>query len=246
MAAQRVLRSRRSGARLAHRLPARERLRLHRRRWGENIAWGTPPRSPSSTAGSAPRPQGEHRERQLHLDRRRRRRERLRPALLDPELRHRRRRQPAASTSAGAVTGTGPGTASTRTRRCSPPRRRQRRLRPPSRRSRPGRRRRSRRRQHSGWERGRPCDPFEAPLAARRPVPFVQMATGRPVTTGSVRCRAEVEGRRLRVVANVFEAKLARCAWRVPAWAKGKRLTGVVAVQNGGTAATRLFIRTLR
>ena len=76
-------------------------------------------------------------------------------------------------------------------------------------------------------------------------VPFVQMATGRPVTTGSVRCRAEVEGRRLRVVANVFEAKLARCAWRVPAWAKGKRLTGVVAVQNGGTAATRLFIRTL-
>ena len=77
-------------------------------------------------------------------------------------------------------------------------------------------------------------------------VPFVQMATGRPVTTGSVRCRAEVAGRRLRVVANVFEAKLARCAWRIPAWAKGKRLTGVVAVQNGGTAATRLFIRTLR
>jgi hypothetical protein len=29
----------------------------------------------------------------------------------------------------------------------------------------------------------------------------------------------------------------------VPAWAHGKTLTGVVAVQIGGTAATRLFIR---
>ncbi len=40
-----------------------------------------------------------------------------------------------------------------RTRRCSPPRRRQRRLRPRSRRSPPGRLHRSRRRQHSGWGR---------------------------------------------------------------------------------------------
>ena len=76
-------------------------------------------------------------------------------------------------------------------------------------------------------------------------VPFVLIVTGRPVTTGSVRCRAEVEGKRLRVLANVFASENARCAWRVPAWASGKRLTGVVAVQIGETAATRLFIRKL-
>jgi uncharacterized protein YkwD len=76
-------------------------------------------------------------------------------------------------------------------------------------------------------------------------VPFVHMTTGRPVTAGSVRCRAEVEGKRLRVVANVFRSNAARCAWSVPGWASGKRLTGVVAVQIGGTAATRLFIREL-
>jgi uncharacterized protein YkwD len=76
-------------------------------------------------------------------------------------------------------------------------------------------------------------------------VPFVQMATGLRLTTGSVRCRAEVDGKRLRVVANVFKAKAARCAWRVPRWARGKQLTGVVAVQIDGAAATRLFIRTL-
>jgi uncharacterized protein YkwD len=76
-------------------------------------------------------------------------------------------------------------------------------------------------------------------------VPFVLIASGRPVTAGSVRCRAEVEGRRLRVLANVFAAEAAHCAWRVPSWARGKRLTGVVAVQIGDTAATRLFIRKL-
>lgn len=76
-------------------------------------------------------------------------------------------------------------------------------------------------------------------------VPFVHMTTGRPVTAGSVRCRAEVEGRRLRVTANVFRSNTARCAWSVPRWASGKLLTGVVAVQIGGTAATRLFIREL-
>jgi len=76
-------------------------------------------------------------------------------------------------------------------------------------------------------------------------VAFVQLATGRPLSSGSVRCRAEVDGKRLRVLANVFKARAARCAWRIPTWAKGKRLTGVVAVQVGGVAATRLFIRTV-
>jgi uncharacterized protein YkwD len=76
-------------------------------------------------------------------------------------------------------------------------------------------------------------------------VTFVQLATGRPFASGSVRCRAEVDGKRLRVVANIFKAQSARCAWRIPVWAKGKQLTGVVAVQVGNAAATRLFMRVL-
>jgi hypothetical protein len=65
------------------------------------------------------------------------------------------------------------------------------------------------------------------------------------MATGSVRCRAEVDGKRLRVLANTFKGRSARCAWKIPAWAKGKQLTGVVAVQVGGVAATRLFVRTI-
>jgi uncharacterized protein YkwD len=76
-------------------------------------------------------------------------------------------------------------------------------------------------------------------------VRFVHLDTGLPLTTGSVRCRAEVDGKRLRVVANIFDAQSARCAWRIPSWAKGKQLTGVVAVQVNGNAATRLFMRTV-
>jgi uncharacterized protein YkwD len=76
-------------------------------------------------------------------------------------------------------------------------------------------------------------------------VTFVHLATGRPFASGSVRCRAEVDGKRLRVLANTFKAQSARCAWRIPVWAKGKQLTGVVAVQVGDTAATRLFMRAL-
>jgi len=74
-------------------------------------------------------------------------------------------------------------------------------------------------------------------------VRFVVTATGKPLTSGSVRCRAEIDGRRLRVLANVFAADTARCAWRIPGRAVGKTLTGVVAVQLDGTAATRLFVR---
>ena len=81
-------------------------------------------------------------------------------------------------------------------------------------------------------------------LVAR--VAFVHLDTGKPMAQGSVRCRAEVDGKRLRVVTNAFADKAAKCAWRVPRWAKGKQLTGVVAVQVGDAAARRLFVRTIR
>ena len=77
-------------------------------------------------------------------------------------------------------------------------------------------------------------------------VSFVNLADGKPFATGSVRCRAEVSGRRLRVVANVFKGDAASCAWRIPRWARGKQLTGVVAVQVDDASATRLFIRRVR
>jgi uncharacterized protein YkwD len=76
-------------------------------------------------------------------------------------------------------------------------------------------------------------------------VTFVLLETGKPLTNGEVRCRAEVDGKRLRVLASVFQGAAARCAWKVPAWAKGKQLTGVVGVRVGNTAATRTFMRLL-
>lgn len=77
-------------------------------------------------------------------------------------------------------------------------------------------------------------------------VPFVHLASGKPLASAGVRCRAEVDGRRLRVLANVFKASAARCAWRIPRWARGKRLVGVVAVQVGQKAAIRVFRLELR
>ena len=74
-------------------------------------------------------------------------------------------------------------------------------------------------------------------------VSFIIMATGRPLVAASVRCRAEIHGKRLRVLANVLATQAAQCSWRVPAWASGEQLTGVVAVQVGDTAARRIFVR---
>ena len=220
--------------------------------WGENIAWGYATRTVRrQRLARLLRPQGEHREPRLQLHRRRRRSQRQRPALLDTELRQRRSRRHAAHRP--------------------PPRHRP--LSTPAPRH-PLLRRRLRPVTAPGLRTAPPRDPAAstAPAAGSTPVktalsrsgpspptspgrrarsrlaasvPFVQMATGRPLTAGSVRCRAEVDGKRLRVVANVFRAQAARCAWRIPTWAKGKQLTGVVAVQIDGAAATRLFMRTL-
>ena len=76
-------------------------------------------------------------------------------------------------------------------------------------------------------------------------VAFIYLSTGRKLTSGDVRCRAEVAGKRLRVRMNAFRATSARCTWQIPAWARGKKVTGVVALQVGNKAARRLFIRLL-
>ncbi len=69
------------------------------------------------------------------------------------------------------------------------------------------------------------------------------METNRRLTRGDVRCRAEIGGARLRVVVNAFVHGNATCAWIVPRGSAGKRVTGVVAVQLGTTAAIRRFER---
>ena len=108
---QHVLRSQRPGTtHLAHRVPAREGLRVRGRVVGREHRLGLP----DGTVGRGrlarlPRPQGEHRERELHLHRRRRRRNHRRPALLDTELRRRRRRQPAPATHTSRHSGARPG-----------------------------------------------------------------------------------------------------------------------------------------
>ncbi len=105
---QRVLRSQRPGpTRLAHCVPARDRLWLQRRRVGGEHRVGLRDCTVRrERLARLLRPQGEHRERELHLDRSRRRRQRRRPALLDAELRHRRLRQhTAAACSAARAAG---------------------------------------------------------------------------------------------------------------------------------------------
>jgi hypothetical protein len=86
-----------------------------------------------------------------------------------------------------------------------------------------------------------------APTSSRlvASVRFVRVESGQALKAAQVRCRAEVDGRRLQVVANVFEGTAAKCAWKIPSWARGKQLIGTVAVTAGSEAARRQFMRLL-
>jgi hypothetical protein len=75
---------------------------------------------------------------------------------------------------------------------------------------------------------------------------FVDVKSKKKVTRGSVRCRALVANKRLRVLTNTFKKGYATCAWKVPRKAKGMKLTGIVAVQIGDRAARRAFFRQVR
>jgi hypothetical protein len=66
------------------------------------------------------------------------------------------------------------------------------------------------------------------------------------VTSGSARCAAKLAGRALRPVAASFSASAARCRWRLPANAKGKRLVASVTAVVGSLSATRSFSRVVR
>ena len=234
---QRVLRSRRPGAVLEDGLRVSQGLRVLRQFVGREHRI----RLHDSTVrrqrlARLLRAQGEYRERQLHVHRRRRRLERRWPALLDSEFRQRRHRReaggPCSSASRSLVaTCAWDVRRDSATRTCG----------------RLGTDAVARSRACdggcAGWGHAGACHLPQRTVAARRAVAFVHLDTGRKLTSGDVRCRAEVAGKRLRVRMNAFRSGSARCAWQIPAWAKGKKVTGVVALQIGDSAARRLFVR---
>jgi hypothetical protein len=69
---------------------------------------------------------------------------------------------------------------------------------------------------------------------------------GAPATTGAARCAAKLGTRALRPIAASFSGSAARCRWRLPATARGKRLTGSVQAVVGQLSAKRTFTRAVR
>lgn len=64
---------------------------------------------------------------------------------------------------------------------------------------------------------------------------------GAPVTTAAVTCSARVRGRVLGALARRFRGSAAECTWRIPAFSRGRRLSGLVRVTSGSARVTRTF-----
>lgn len=86
--------------------------------------------------------------------------------------------------------------------------------------------------------RARPGKTFDALLAVT--------VDDLPAATGSARCTAKLGTRALRPVASSFTGSAARCRWRLPATARGKRLTATVQAVVGSLAAKRTLTRVVR
>ena len=91
---------------------------------------------------------------------------------------------------------------------------------------------------------------FKAALRARPGRTFdVSLAVtvdGLRASTGKARCTAKLGTRALRPIAASFTGSAARCRWRLPATARGKRLTGTVQAIVGPLSAKRTFTRVVR
>ena len=74
---------------------------------------------------------------------------------------------------------------------------------------------------------------------------FVYTSTGRPLTTGSIGCRARVGANLLKVVTRTFSGTSTLCAWRVPAWAHSRKIGGGVAVRMGDAVVSHGFVHTV-
>jgi len=64
---------------------------------------------------------------------------------------------------------------------------------------------------------------------------------GALVTTADVTCSARVRGRVLRALVRRFRGSTAECTWRIPAFSRGRRLSGLVRVTSGPARVTRAF-----
>ena len=69
----------------------------------------------------------------------------------------------------------------------------------------------------------------------------VVRAGGGPVPDARVACVASAGGRRLAASVHRFVGSTARCAWRIPATARGKRVTGSIDAHTPGGTASRRF-----
>lgn len=81
--------------------------------------------------------------------------------------------------------------------------------------------------------------PFTVNLAVRR------SDTGRGITSGSVTCRVLVEGKKVAVTGRVTRGG-GRCAFVVPASAKGKAVRGSITVRSGGKSVAADFAYVVR
>ena len=86
--------------------------------------------------------------------------------------------------------------------------------------------------------RARPGRSFDATLAVT--------LDGAPAAAGAARCSAKLGARALRPIAASFSGSAARCRWRLPATARGKRLAGSVQAVVGSLSAKRTFTRVVR
>ena len=74
----------------------------------------------------------------------------------------------------------------------------------------------------------------------------IRSSTGGRISSARVTCAAKAGSTRLRVLARHFRASAATCTWRVPAGARGKRLTGTVKVQSGAAVVTKRFSKKIQ
>jgi hypothetical protein len=69
--------------------------------------------------------------------------------------------------------------------------------------------------------------------------------TGATLAGGQVSCTATVGGKRLAARVRAFAGSRARCGWRIPASARGKRIRGTVTVVFEGRRVSRSFSATV-
>jgi hypothetical protein len=69
--------------------------------------------------------------------------------------------------------------------------------------------------------------------------------TGATLAGGQVSCAATVAGRRLAARVHSFAGNRARCAWQIPASARGQRIRGTVTVAFEGRRVSRSFSATV-